>query len=130
MVRPALAPALAVALALALALLAACGGARPAPPPPTNTAPASPAPSRASSNDSTEAAIVMLGEFRDQMCGCKDEACAEKTDRDMAARAEEMRKTAGDTPPKLTPEQEKRAMQIVTALMDCRQKLVLPLGMP
>jgi hypothetical protein len=59
--------------------------------------------------------------FRDQMCACKDSACAKRVSDDMTTWSVEMSKQQQD-PPKMSEAEQKRAMEIGTTMGECMQK--------
>ncbi len=65
------------------------------------------------------AAVAKMGEFADQMCACKDAACAKKVSDDMTAWGQELMK---NNPPKPTPEEQKQGEEKSKMLSDCMQK--------
>jgi hypothetical protein len=65
--------------------------------------------------------MAKMVEFKDQMCACKDMACAQKVSDGMTTWSQEMAKQQ-DEPPKLTEEETKQATQIGEQLGRCMQK--------
>jgi hypothetical protein len=65
------------------------------------------------------AALAKLGDFADQMCNCKDAACATKVSDAMTAWGQDMMKS---NPPKPTPEEAKQGEEKSKMLTTCMQK--------
>ncbi len=65
------------------------------------------------------AALAKLGDFANQMCDCKDAACATKVSDAMTAWGQEMMKS---NPPKPTPEEAKQGEEKSKMLTTCMQK--------
>lgn len=115
------------ALALLIAL-AACGSkAAPAPAaPPQNAAPAPAAPPPAPPPSEVPATIdgmmAKFGEFKDQMCACKDKACADTVMDGMNRWSEKASKESEAMKQKPTDEQMKRMQDVGMAFAECMQK--------
>ena len=107
-----------------LLVLVACSKA----PPPA--APATPQPVAAepkqepppTTNDPGDAALAKLAEFKDQICACKDKACADAVMKGMMEWGEEFEKTHAGLKP--TAEQEARADAISSEMTPCMQRLM------
>jgi hypothetical protein len=61
-----------------------------------------------------------MTKFKDQLCACKDAACAQKVSDDMTKWSQELTKREKD-PPKLTEEQTRRAADIGEQMGNCMQ---------
>lgn len=69
-------------------------------------------------------AIGKMKALKDEMCACKDKACADKV-------TEKMMKLDGDNKDtKGSPEQVKEATKIAEEMMKCMMKLQMPDGAP
>ncbi|HEY1811702.1 MAG TPA: hypothetical protein VGG74_05055 [Kofleriaceae bacterium] len=114
------------AVALAIGLLASCGGASPPPASPepapvSNTAPVAqvPAPPPPAAHSKTDETLDKMSSFKDEMCTCKDSACAQRV-------ADEMTKWAqaqvrDSEPPKMSDEQTQRATKLGEQMGTCMQ---------
>lgn len=70
---------------------------------------------------STASAMVELTKFKDQMCMCKDAACAQRVSDDMTKWGREMAKDDRE-PPKFTDEETKKFTEIGESMGLCMQK--------
>jgi hypothetical protein len=70
--------------------------------------------------DAMKEAMGKMEGFKTAMCACKDKACAEKVDKDMKDYGEKM-KGKGDKDAKMSPDDEKKMMEAVTAYAKCQQ---------
>jgi hypothetical protein len=70
---------------------------------------------------SPEKAIATMTRFRDDMCACKDSACAQKVSDDMTKWGQEEMRTNRE-PPKLSDDDVKRFTQIGEDMGHCMQK--------
>jgi len=68
-----------------------------------------------------DAAIKAMERFRDEMCGCKDTACAQQVSDEMSKWSEQMSKELDD-PPRMTEEDTKRATAIGETMGKCMQQ--------
>ena len=60
--------------------------------------------------------VGKLSKLKDEMCACKDKACAEKVSKEMSDWAEKASKT------KASKEQEEEAMKIALEMASCQAK--------
>jgi hypothetical protein len=68
-------------------------------------------------------AVRKMKTLTDDMCACKDKACAEKVTADMVKYGEEMaKKQAGKAEPKVSEAQKKEMDETMTRLSDCLTK--------
>jgi hypothetical protein len=70
---------------------------------------------------STASAMAAMTKFRDQMCMCKDSACAQKVSDDMTKWGQDMAKDNRD-PPRFTDEDTKKFTEIGETMGLCMQK--------
>jgi hypothetical protein len=68
-----------------------------------------------------EEAFDAMERFADDMCSCADAACAQGVANDMSQWAQDEAK-AGSTPPKMSDEDNQRAVEIARRLSSCMQK--------
>lgn len=68
-----------------------------------------------------EPLMAKMAGFSDQMCACKDAECARRVSDEMTAWSQELAKK-DEEPPKLSEDQQKRAMAIGTKMGECMQK--------
>jgi hypothetical protein len=66
-------------------------------------------------------ALKKMAEFKDQMCACKDTACAQRVSDVMTSWAQELSKEQTE-PPKMTEEDTKKATEIGEEMGKCMQK--------
>jgi hypothetical protein len=90
---------LALALVIAAGLAAGCKG------------------KQTSSGDS----LSKMGEFKDEMCKCKDAKCAQDVSDKMTKWSQDQAKNSKE-PPKMDEATQKKATEIGTAMGDCMQK--------
>jgi len=67
-------------------------------------------------------AMAKMGEFKDQMCACKDKACADKVQESMNKWSAENAKNAGDKPEKPSDEDMKKMTEVGTKYGECMTK--------
>jgi hypothetical protein len=68
-------------------------------------------------------AVGKMKKFADDMCACKDKACAEKVSAEMAKYGEEMsKKHEGKEEPKISDAQKKEMEDSTKKLMECTTK--------
>jgi hypothetical protein len=105
-------------------LLVACSKspppAAPSAPEPVAVEPKQETPPPAS--DPGDAALAKLAEFKDQICACKDKACADAVMKGMMEWGEEFERTHSNLKP--TKEQEARADAISSEMTPCMQRLM------
>jgi hypothetical protein len=72
-------------------------------------------------------AVAKMEGFQKAMCDCKDKACADKVNDDMAKWGAEMAKNAGaaDKDAKPDPEMAKKSADIMTKYTECMTKLMM-----
>lgn len=75
-------------------------------------------------HDPMEEALAQLATYADDMCGCKDRACAEKVSHEMTEWSRKMSKKFPE--PRVTDAQQKRAMDLGMRTATCEQKLKVP----
>ena len=64
-------------------------------------------------------AMAKMGEFKDQMCACKDKACADKVQDSMNKWSADNAKNAGDKPEKPSDEDMKKMQDVGTKYGEC-----------
>jgi hypothetical protein len=72
-----------------------------------------------SSFDASDA-MAKMNEFADKMCACKDTHCAQGVSDEMTKWAQDMAKNEQE-PPKMSDEDQKKAVEIGTRMGDCMQ---------
>jgi len=119
--------------ALVIVVLVACGGGKPpAQQPVSNATPPADAPAAkpaaaCTSDDCRNAdAIAKISAYRDQMCACKDKACADHVQEDMVRWANDMAKDASTKPTRMTEVDAKAITDISIQFSDCFAKLAVP----
>ena len=73
------------------------------------------------SNGSFDDEMVKMEQFKNQMCTCKDTACAQKVSDEMAKWSQQIAKHGG-APPRMTDDEVKRATVIGEQMGKCMQK--------
>src|SRR5438128_1138530 len=68
--------------------------------------------------------LAKMESFQKSMCECKDKACADKVNSDMAAWGTEMAKTA-DKDAKPDPDMAKKSADVMTKYTECMTKLMM-----
>lgn len=105
--------------------LAACGGS-PAPAPLANKgtepAPAPPRPALDSPTQTVAEAIERMGQFRDAMCVCTDQACVDGLTDQMTRWGEAMAKQ--ETAPQVSDGEAKQMAGVVEELTQCMTKIM------
>jgi hypothetical protein len=106
-------------------MLFACGGSAPPPAAPiTNTAPppATPTPASSPAPDPTSFAGIRgkLNKLADDMCGCKDTACAQGVSDAMTKWGQDIARNAKETP-KMSEQETKDFTKIIERLGTCMQ---------
>ena len=111
------------------ALLIACGGgSKPAPQPPiANTAPAPP-PADAPPPDPMAEVIVAMHRFSDDMCKCKDSACAQMVSDQMTKWAQRMASDGKQKSVQPTEEQTKEITAVTKTMIDCMNRVMPAAG--
>ena len=118
---------------LLFCVLVACGGSQPAPaspPPPTSAAPApvgsatpaAPPAAGSATGLNPETLIAKMSEFKDKICACPDQTCAEGVATEMQTWGNEMQK-AGAKNLQLTDDQSKRVTDVANALGVCMKRI-------
>jgi succinate dehydrogenase/fumarate reductase flavoprotein subunit len=69
-------------------------------------------------------ALNKMEGFKNDMCACKDKACAEKVTKDMMDWMEKFAKDNKDLDKKGSKEQEEKAEKISKEMQDCMEKLM------
>jgi hypothetical protein len=105
---------------LLAALLAGCWRGDPPPPaPPANTA----APSRpvpvARPRSQSELAFEAMHGFKEQMCACRDKACADRVQDELVQWSSEMARSADMRPGSFTEEQMRAMQDLGTGYAEC-----------
>ena len=126
-----------MAFGMALAVAgAACGGGdkKAAEEPalenkPSSTTVASP-PADAAPPSQVEVAMQTMARFRDEMCACTDTPCAQRVADAMTTWSQKVATEMGDTPPKLTEEENRRATELGMQMGECMQKAMGASGSP
>ena len=78
------------------------------------------------SKEPIDKAIAGMEDFKAKMCACKDKACADKVNEDMAKWGPEMAKNAGTArDAKPDPEAAKKSAEIMTRYTECMTKLMM-----
>ncbi len=77
-----------------------------------------------------EAAIAKMAGFRDDMCRCRNKACADQVQEAMVRWGTEMSKTARPLDEKPDPAAAKQSAEIMTVYTDCMAKLLLGPDVP
>lgn len=98
----------------------ACGGAKTAPKQPETLANKQPAPLPAAA-PVDEPPMVAMQRFTDEMCRCVDPDCARRVSDDMTKWGQEMAAKYTD-PPKMSEDEQRRAVAIGTHMGECMQK--------
>jgi hypothetical protein len=120
-----------------LFFLVACGGGSQSTPsttplPPATPPPGEPAPAPVASGEklpdckpmTSSCAIESLAVFSNQMCGCKDKACAEKVTAEMSSWGEALAKDETMANTKPTQDEARRANEVMTKYAECMTKLM------
>ena len=116
-----------------LALLFACGGGSKPPPqqPIANVAPPAAEPQKpAPPPDPMSEAMAAMRHFSDNMCLCRDQACAQKVSDDMVKWAQEAGKDQRLNRIKPTEEQTKELVAITQRMTECMTKAMGAGGQP
>ena len=111
--------------ALLIVVLVACGGGKPpAQQPVSNATPPADAPAAKPAEPAVSDIVANMSAFKDQMCMCKDKACADHVQDDMMKWASAMAKdTKAD---KINEDDTKRVTELATQFSDCYAKLAAP----
>jgi len=120
--------------ALLFVVLVACGGSKPpAQQPVSNATPPADAPAAkpvaACTSDECRNAdtVAKMSTYKDQMCACKDKACADHVQEDLVRWANDMAKDASSTKPvRMSEDDAKRITDLSMQFSDCFAKLAAP----